>query len=83
MMLHDQVHDLTGKDMILGKDEGTLPLVWATVTLFRKTANTEADICHDKTCTGILFTLQESLQDTLRKLQERLCFRNSTASAES
>jgi len=42
MMLHDRVYDLTGKDMILGKDESTLPLVWATVTLFKKTANTEA-----------------------------------------
>ena len=42
MMLHDRVHDLTGKDMILGKDESTLPLVWATVTLFKKSANTES-----------------------------------------
>ena len=41
MMLHDRVHDLTGKDMIEGTDESTLPLVWATVTLFRKTENTE------------------------------------------
>jgi hypothetical protein len=41
MMLHDRVYDLTGKDMIEGKDESTLPLVWATVTLFRKTENTE------------------------------------------
>jgi hypothetical protein len=28
--------------MILGKDESTLPLVWATVTLFKKTANSDA-----------------------------------------
>ena len=42
MMLHDRVHDLTGKDMIMGNDESTLPLVWATVTLFQKSANTEA-----------------------------------------
>jgi hypothetical protein len=42
MMLHDKVHDLTGQDMIVGNDESTLPLVWATVTLFRKNANTKA-----------------------------------------
>ena len=42
IMLHDRVHDLTGKDMIEGKDESTLPLVWATVTLFRKTENSKA-----------------------------------------
>ena len=39
VMLHDRVEDITGKDMILGKNESTLPLVWATVTLFQKTAN--------------------------------------------
>jgi|TARA_B110000444_G_C18834732_1_gene595307 hypothetical protein len=42
MLLHDKVHDLTGKEMIIGTDEGTLPLVWATVTLFKKNANTKA-----------------------------------------
>ena len=36
-MLHDKVYDATGEDMILGKDECTIPLVWATVTIFRKT----------------------------------------------
>ena len=36
IMLHDKVNDLTGKDMILGNNESSLPLVWATVTLFRK-----------------------------------------------
>lgn len=39
MLLHDKVHDLSGKDMIEASNESTLPLVWATVTLFRKTAN--------------------------------------------
>ena len=42
MLLHDKVHDLTGKEMIMGTDEATLPLVWATVTLFKKNANTKA-----------------------------------------
>jgi len=41
MMLHDRVRDLTGLNMIEGVDESTLPLVWATVTLFRKTNNTK------------------------------------------
>jgi hypothetical protein len=35
-LLHDKVYDLTGKDIIEGKNEGTLPIVWATVTIFRK-----------------------------------------------
>lgn len=39
VMLHDRVQDITGKDMIMGRNESTLPLVWATVTLFRKTPN--------------------------------------------
>lgn len=39
ILLHDRVHDITGKDMIMGRNESTLPLVWATVTLFRKTEN--------------------------------------------
>ena len=42
VLLHDKVKDLTGKNMILGNDESTLPLVWATVTLFRKSENTKA-----------------------------------------
>ena len=41
MMLHDRVKDPTGLNMIEGVDERTLPLVWATVTLFRKTNNTK------------------------------------------
>ena len=41
IMLHDKVNDLTGKDMILGNNESTLPLVWATVTLFRKSEKTK------------------------------------------
>ena len=36
-LLHDKVYDLTGKDIIEGKNESTLPIVWATVTIFRKT----------------------------------------------
>jgi len=42
ILLHHDTHDLTGEDMIVGSDESTLPLVWATVTLFRKTTNTRA-----------------------------------------
>ncbi len=41
IMLHDKVNDLTGKDMILGNNESSLPLVWATVTLFRKSGKTK------------------------------------------
>jgi hypothetical protein len=37
IMLHNKIYDLTGENMIAGRDESTLPLVWATVTLFRKT----------------------------------------------
>jgi hypothetical protein len=36
-LLHNKVHDLTGEDMIEGKNESTIPIVWATVTIFRKT----------------------------------------------
>ena len=39
LLLHDRVYDVTGEDMIMGSDESTLPLVWATVTLFQKTPN--------------------------------------------
>ena len=35
-LVHNKVYDLTGTDIILGKNESTLPLVWATVTIFRK-----------------------------------------------
>jgi len=35
-MLHDKVSDISGMDMIEGVDESVLPLVWATVTLFKK-----------------------------------------------
>jgi hypothetical protein len=37
MLIHDKIHDLSCERVIAGKDESTLPLVWATVTLFRKT----------------------------------------------
>jgi len=42
ILLHNKVSDLTGKDLILGQNESTLPLVWATVTLFRKTPKAKA-----------------------------------------
>jgi len=42
VMLHDRVNDITGENMIQGRDEATLPLVWATVTLFKKNNNTRA-----------------------------------------
>ena len=35
-LVHNKVYDLTGNNMILGKNESTLPLVWATATIFRK-----------------------------------------------
>ncbi len=35
-LLHNKVHDLTGEGMIEGKNESTVPIVWATVTIFRK-----------------------------------------------
>ena len=35
-LLHNKVYDLTGEDMIEGKNESTVPIVWATVTIFRK-----------------------------------------------
>ena len=35
-LVHNKVYDLTGENKILGKNESTLPLVWATVTIFRK-----------------------------------------------
>ena len=35
-LLHDKVYDLTGNDMIAGTSESTVPIVWATVTIFRK-----------------------------------------------
>ena len=41
IMLHNNVHDVGGNDLIKGADEGTLPLVWATVTLFSKTDKTK------------------------------------------
>ena len=36
-LLHNKVYDLTGENMIEGKNESTVPIVWATVTIFRKT----------------------------------------------
>jgi len=41
VLLHDRVHDITGKNLIAGRNEGVIPLVWATVVLFRKTPNAE------------------------------------------
>ena len=35
-LVHNKVHDLTGEDIIEGKNESTIPIVWATVTIFRK-----------------------------------------------
>ena len=35
-LLHNKVHDLTGENIIEGKNESTIPIVWATVTIFRK-----------------------------------------------
>ena len=37
-LLHNKVYDLTGENMIEGKNESTVPIVWATVTIFRKSA---------------------------------------------
>jgi len=36
-LLHNSVHDITGKNRILKKLESTLPIVWATVVMFKKT----------------------------------------------
>jgi len=36
-LCHDKVHDATGSNRILGKNECLLPIVWATVIYFRKT----------------------------------------------
>ena len=36
-LCHDEVHDATGRDGILGKNECLLPIVWATVIFFKKT----------------------------------------------
>jgi len=41
-LLHDRIHDLSGENMIAGRDESVLPLVWATVTLFKKTGTASA-----------------------------------------
>jgi len=36
-LLHNKVHDVTGKDRIQGRLESILPIVWATVVMFKKT----------------------------------------------
>ena len=36
-LLHDKVHDISGVNKIIGKLEATLPIVWATVVMFKKT----------------------------------------------
>ena len=41
ILLHDRVSDVSGLDTIKGNEESTLPLVWATVTLFSKTEQCE------------------------------------------
>ena len=51
IMLHNKVHDLTGKDLIEGKYESVLPIVWATVVIFKKTEYT-----------GMLFALIKHIQ---------------------
>jgi len=40
ILLHDKVYDITGENMIEGSHEATLPIVWATVCIFRKNENT-------------------------------------------
>lgn len=40
-LLHDKVTDITGKNSILGKNESTLPIVWATVIIFKKTKKSQ------------------------------------------
>ena len=40
-LLHNKVYDLTGENMIEGKNESTVPIVWATVTIFRKSVFAE------------------------------------------
>jgi hypothetical protein len=40
-LLHNNVYDLTGENMIEGKNESTVPIVWATVTIFRKSVFAE------------------------------------------
>lgn len=37
-LLHNKVFDVTGLDRIVGKLEATIPIVWATVVMFKKTA---------------------------------------------
>lgn len=36
-LLHNKVHDITGLNKILGKLEASIPIVWATVVMFKKT----------------------------------------------
>lgn len=51
LLLHDKVHDLTGQNIIEGSHEAVLPLVWATVVIFKKT-----------TYTGMVFGLVKHIQ---------------------
>ena len=37
LLIHDKVFDLTGQDMIEGSNESVLPIVWATLVIFKKT----------------------------------------------
>ena len=41
-LLHNKVHDISGLNRILGKLESTLPIVWATVVMFKKTERVKA-----------------------------------------
>ena len=41
-LLHNKVHDISGQNRILGKLESTLPIVWATVVMFKKTERVKA-----------------------------------------
>ena len=36
-LVHDKVHDITGQNKIITKFESLIPLVWATVCIFKKT----------------------------------------------
>ena len=40
-LVHNKVLDITGKNVILGTNESVLPIVWATVIIFRKCERTE------------------------------------------
>lgn len=41
-LIHDKVNDITQKNIILSKNEATIPLLWATVIYFRKSNSAHA-----------------------------------------